>query len=199
MGIWEILMVLENLYVLIDYVGHPAMNEDYLNKRRLDTLNSIVREKSTGDDIVIVSIGKKSLIKNDWKYYTRYYEMFEEIKMCARKKMSLEWIDTKTDDICVSDLIELLKLHNYHISPEKTVINIGGTNLLGCILFAKQASVKYFAKFGFKVNIVLPMCAEGENSGINDLEKMMKAFSRIYEYLKTNNLINNVNLTYRHL
>ena len=191
-------MVLKDLYVLIDYVGHPAMNEDYLNKRRLNTLNAVVHNNYIKDGVAIVSIGKKHSRKNDWKYYTKYHEMFKEIKMFAHSPR-VEWIDTNMDDISIVDLIKLLKQYNYYISPEKTEIHMGGTNLLGCILYNKLASVKHFAEFGFKVNIVLPMCAEGESSGINDLEKMMKSFSIVYEYLKANNLINNVNLTYRSL
>ncbi len=34
LGIWKVLMEdLKELNMLIDYVGHPAMNDDYLNKK----------------------------------------------------------------------------------------------------------------------------------------------------------------------
>ena len=63
----------------------------------------------------------------------------------------------------------------------------------------KQTSVTNFAELGFKVNIILPMCAEGENTGVNDLEKMMKAITHMYSHLKKRKLIDNVDLKWPYL
>tara|TARA_Y100001980_G_C14314044_1_gene137116 strand:+ start:33 stop:623 length:591 start_codon:yes stop_codon:yes gene_type:complete len=183
--------VLKELYVLIDYVGHPSMNDDYLNKKRLDTLNLLLRTKTSK---TIISIGSEfGNRKQNWKYFTRYHEMFEEIKSFAYRRSNIIWIDL-IDDPSFQVLTDELSNKNYTIVPSITKINIGGTNLSGCILYNKKCSVTQFTRLGFKVNVILPMCAEGENTGINDFEKMMKAVTIVYEYLKTNKLTDNVDL-----
>jgi|SRR5210317_2425371 len=199
MGVWRILMIVKNLYILIDYVGHPTMNEEYLNKRRLDTLNGIVHDKRLIDNTVIVPIGSTNLHKTNWKYYNKYYEMYREILSFTSDKRNVSCIEAD-DNITVSNLIQLLKENNYYVYPDITQIHIGGTNLLGCILNKKPTSVTKLVKFGgFKVNIVLPMCAEGEVAALNDIETIMKSTCYLYQYLKAHNLIDNVNLTYRSL
>ena len=182
---------LKELNLLIDYVGHPVMNEDYLNKKRLDTLNMFIRNNTS---VVIVSIGStRSYQKKNWNHYTKYREMFEEIKSFAFNRSNVTWIDVK-DDVSILDLYKILNKYNYTITPTLTEINIGGTNLSGCVMRNKQTSVTHFAELGFKVNIILPMCAEGENTGVNDLEKMMKAITLVYRHLKDKKLIDNVDL-----
>ena len=182
---------LETLHVLIDYVGHPVMNEDYLNKKRLDNLNMLIR---TTNPVVIVSIGGKRR-KESWTHLTTYMEMFEEIKATAQKRSNVTWIDVR-EDVSIYGLHEILNKYNYSITPALTQINISGTNLSGCVMRNKQTSVTHFARLGFKVNIILPMCAEGENTGVNDLEKMMKAITLVYRHLKDKKLIDNVELTW---
>ena len=183
--------VLKELYVLIDYVGHPSMNDDYLNKKRLDTLNLLLR---TTNKKIIISIGSVfGNRKQNWKYFTQYREMFEEIRSFAQCRSNITWIDIKGDP-SIRVLTDELASKNYAIVPSITKINIGGTNLSGCVLYNKKSSVTQFTRLGFKVNVILPMCAEGENTGINDFEKMMKAITLVYEYLKTNKLTDSVDL-----
>jgi hypothetical protein len=196
LGIWKVLMEdLKELNMLIDYVGHPAMNDDYLNKKRLDTLNMLIR---TNRHVVIVNIGSiHHTGKEGWDHFTRYGEMFKEIKRIALKRSNVTWIDVK-DDVSIPELSEILNKYNYTITPS-TEINISGTNLSGCVMSNKQTSVTNFAELGFKVNIILPMCAEGENTGVNDLEKMMKAITHMYSHLKKRKLIDNVDLKWPYL
>ena len=104
--------VLKELYVLIDYVGHPSMNDDYLNKKRLDTLNLLLRTKTSK---TIISIGSEfGNRKQNWKYFTRYHEMFEEIKSFAYRRSNIIWIDL-IDDPSFQVLTDELSNKNYTI------------------------------------------------------------------------------------
>ena len=96
---------LKRLTILISFVGHPSMNGDYLNTRRFDALNMLVREEKDESEKVIVSIGHIEE-KDDLRYYKKYYEMFLEIKHIAKRKV--KWIDIK-EDISISTLIKELK------------------------------------------------------------------------------------------
>ena len=187
---------LKKLTILIDYIGHPSMNGAYLNDRRFDALHVLLREDKEPEK-VIVSIGHIEKKHGDLQQYKKYYEKFLELKQIANHAgRKVEWIDIK-EDISVSNLIkELEEFYGYIINPKYTEINIGGTNLSGCLLDAKETCVSTLAKFGFKINLILPMCAEASNSGINDLEKTWKALSIVYKHLKNNELISKVDFVY---
>lgn len=187
---------LKKLTILIDYIGHPSMNGAYLNDRRFDALHVLLREDKEPEK-VIVSIGHIEKKHGGLQQYKKYYEKFLELKQIANHAgRKVEWIDIK-EDISISNLIkELEEFYGYIINPKYTEINIGGTNLSGCLLDAKETCVSTLAKFGFKINLILPMCAEASNSGINDLEKTWKALSIVYKHLKNNELISKVEFVY---
>lgn len=187
---------LKKLIVLIDYIGHPSMNGAYLNDRRFDALHVLLREDKEPEK-VIVSIGHIEKKHGDLQQYKKYYEKFLELKKIANHRgRKVKWIDIR-EDISISNLIkELEEFYGYIINPKYTEINIGGTNLSGCLLDAKETCVSTLAKFGFKINLILPMCAEASNSGINDLEKTWKALSIVYKHLKNNELISKVDFVY---
>ena len=186
---------LKKLIVLIDYIGHPSMNGAYLNDRRFDALHVLLREDKEPEK-VIVSIGHIEKKHGDLQQYKKYYEKFLELKKIANHRgRKVKWIDIK-EDISISNLIKELENYGYIINPKYTEINIGGTNLSGCLLDAKETCVSTLAKFGFKINLILPMCAEASNSGINDLEKTWKALSIVYKHLKNNELISKVDFVY---
>ena len=186
---------LKKLIVLIDYIGHPSMNGAYLNDRRFDALHVLLRDDKESEK-VIVSIGHIEKKHGGLQQYKKYYEKFLELKQIANHAgRKVEWIDIK-EDISISNLIKELENYGYIINPKYTEINIGGTNLSGCLLDAKETCVSTLAKFGFKINLILPMCAEASNSGINDLEKTWKALSIVYKHLKNNELISKVEFVY---
>jgi hypothetical protein len=186
---------LKKLIVLIDYIGHPSMNGAYLNDRRFDALHVLLRDDKESEK-VIVSIGHIEKKHGGLQQYKKYYEKFLELKQIANHAgRKVEWIDIK-EDISISNLIKELENYGYIINPKYTEINIGGTNLSGCLLDAKETCVSTLAKFGFKINLILPMCAEASNSGINDLEKTWKALSIVYKHLKNNELISKVDFVY---
>jgi|TARA_B100000929_G_scaffold233411_1_gene189888 hypothetical protein len=187
---------LKKLTILIDYIGHPSMNGAYLNDRRFDALHVLLREDKEPEK-VIVSIGHIEKKHGDLQQYKKYYEKFLELKKIANHRgRKVKWIDIR-EDISISNLIkELEEFYGYIINPKYTEINIGGTNLSGCLLDAKETCVSTLAKFGFKINLILPMCAEASNSGINDLEKTWKALSIVYKHLKNNELISKVEFVY---
>lgn len=187
---------LKKLTILIDYIGHPSMNGAYLNDRRFDALHVLLREDKEPEK-VIVSIGHIEKKHGDLQQYKKYYEKFLELKKIANHRgRKVKWIDIR-EDISISNLIkELEEFYGYIINPKYTEINIGGTNLSGCLLDAKETCVSTLAKFGFKINLILPMCAEASNSGINDLEKTWKALSIVYKHLKNNELISKVDFVY---
>jgi hypothetical protein len=186
---------LKKLIVLIDYIGHPSMNGAYLNDRRFDALHVLLRDDKESEK-VIVSIGHIEKKHGVLQQYKKYYEKFLELKKIASHAgRKVKWIDIK-EDISISNLIKELENYGYIINPKYTEITIGGTNLSGCLLDAKETCVSTLAKFGFKINLVLPMCAEASNSGINDLEKTWKALSLVYKHLKDNELISKVDFVY---
>ena len=68
--------------------------------------------------------------------------------------------------------------------------NAISTPLAVCVLKSKLCSAKYFSWKQYKTIILLPMCAEYAHHGINDVEKNMRAFGKMFTFIKDNKLKN---------
>jgi hypothetical protein len=169
---------MKKVILLIDFKGHQILADDYVNKLRYSTLQQITENPSIDrNSSVILSIGSSN---ED--------EKLQEIRNIAVKER-WKWLEIHNDNSNVEDIEKLVseKL-NYSMNNTNTQIIIGGCNTSGCVLKSKLCSAKHFSDKKYKTNIVLPMCAEYEASGINDIEKNMKAFVRVYNYVKKNKL-----------
>ena len=169
---------MKTVILLIDFEGHKILADDYVNDLRYSTLQQITENTSIDrNSCIILSIGNS---KRD--------EKLQEIRNIAVNK-GWKWLETYNENPPVKIIEKLVseKL-NYSMHNTNTRIIIGGCNTSGCVIKSKLCSAKYFSEKKYKTNIVLPMCAEYEASGINDIEKNMKAFVRVYNYVKKNKL-----------
>lgn len=180
--------MLESFVHLIDFIGHPSLNEEYLNKRRYEALHSLTLKNK------VFTYTKLKSFKEDWSERSRDTEKFLEIMEKSIRDKNGTWIEINED----TDIIELsciVQEYGFKITPKTNVI-IGGTNLAGCVLYNKKTSAYSFAKEGFNTQIYLPMCAEADSPGFNDLEKTWAACSKIYDFVRSNKLINQIDLVY---
>ena len=182
---------LKTLINLIDFVGHPAVNELYTTQKRFDTLDRLLYKNNKLKDKVIIS-HVPNLNKNQLEYST-WAERLIEVKEKVVKKYNATWIDM-IESTDVIEVTQLLHKNNYIIKPGLTQIIFGGTNLSGCILNKKEVSVKSFVDLGFDCTIYLPMCTECDQVGVNDLEKTWIAINKIYDYVVKNNITHKVSL-----
>lgn len=180
------LMPVKRLVVLIDFVGHPILNQDYLNERRIDCLLNLVRDEFWSLGRVVVNVSPEPLSKG--YSYDRYKEKFLEIENMAIRN-GITWINIEDEFTTVQDIVDQALERGFGVYPASTQIVIGGTNLGGCVFDNKNSSAVEFEKYGFyKVKMLLPLCAEAEGPGLNDLEKTWFALSMIHKKIKDQNL-----------
>ena len=169
---------MKTVILLIDFKGHQILADDYVNKLRYSTLQQITEDTSIDrNSSVILSIGNSIRDKK-----------LQEIQNIAINER-WKWLDIENFNSSVEYIEQLvLQTLNFQMHNHNTQIVIGGCNTSGCVIKSKLCSAKYFSEKKYKTSIVLPMCAEYEASGINDIEKNMKAFVRVYNYVKKNKL-----------
>ena len=164
--------------VLNDFKGHPILASEYVNSLRYSTLQQITENQSIDKEkCIILSIGNSNID-----------EKLQEIREISLLN-KFRWLNVKNADITVDEIEHLLmEKFNCIISKENTRIVLGGCNTSGCVLKTKNISAKDFGLKKYNTFIPLQLCAEYEASGINDIEKNMKAFSRLFNYIKRNKL-----------
>lgn len=176
---------LTSLIHLIDFIGHPSLNEKYLNERRYKALLNLVYERKGSDNKVITTLHNHN-DKPTGELSSYYREKFLEIKQGALRN-DFTWLEFN-EQCSVDDIINSLKDHGYQINPSYTQIVFGGTNLSGCVLRNKNSSVRKFALKGFLCQLLLPMCCSSTTPGLNDIEKMFSDLAQVYNYTRDKNI-----------
>lgn len=184
---------LTSLIHLIDFIGHPSLNEQYLNDRRYNALHSLINERKTCDNKVITTLfnpddkplGEKSAL---------YLEKFIEIKNIAIK-YNFTWLELN-EECSVNDITISLENLGYKIDPSYTQIVFGGTNLSGCVLRNKNTSLREFTKYGYLCQLVLPLCCPSDTPGYNDIEKLFSSLAAVYNYTRDKNITHLVDILY---
>ena len=115
----------------------------------------------------------------------------EHLKMTEIQRMSdIEgrhtWININPDRACGNSWIDGEAVENFSIQTiidkvaeygyEIQNVVVGGCNTVGCIFNSTPYSSCAWAKSGIPVQIFLPMCADYQMSGLNQIEQNMMAF-----------------------
>ncbi len=177
--------------LLIDFLGHPILGDEYVNNRRYAELqrfvlcNNIDRKKT-----IIVSNMERNydtklteILKMAKEHYDFNVLQIDEPHSNDDGKYSIKKI---------SDLI--FEVTGWTVTPSKTQIIIGGCNLGGCVVNAKEFSAVHWSNLGFYTTIHLPMCAEYEQPGVNQVERAYNGFKQLYEHIQDHKSFN-INLT----
>jgi len=169
---------MKTVILLIDFNGHKILADDYMNKLRYSTLQQIIDDTTIDkQNTIIVSIGRSLIDKK-----------LNELKYIATTD-HWKWLEIPDIDSSVEVIEKLvLKKLNFSMNNTDTQIIIGGCNTAGCVIQSKLCSAKYFSWKQYKTTILLPLCAEYATQGINDIEKNMRAFGKVYTFIKNNKL-----------
>ena len=171
---------MNTLVLLIDFEGHPALGNEYINNLRYSTLIDLFMDLEIDrDKIMFVS--------------NSMCEKLHEVKSFGISK-GFNWLDVESN-ASVPALIKTLKRESkFKLDKEKTNVIFGGTNTSGCVLGAKPMGARSFARAGYKCKLYLPMCADYFIKGLNEVDKIMYSMAAIYKSLKENNAIENIDL-----
>jgi len=168
---------MKTLILLIDFYGHPALTTDsYSDSIRYSHLTEIISSSF---------IDRKNCIFFSTPIEHNDIRLLELKKMAITNHFTFVSIEDQINDQKYTIDYVKLKLKNFiNINNTDTQIIVTGTNTSGCVFKNKNIGAYHWSKAGYKTKIYLPMCAEYENKGINDLEKNLYAFAQLYKKIK---------------
>jgi hypothetical protein len=158
------------IVMLIDFIGHPKLGDDYTNNRRYsELLKFATSSKLDRDNIIFVSNTRGDILS-------------ETLDML--KTAGFDILYTQSDE-SINNIVDKIKdIKGWDIKQYTTQVIIGGCNLGGCVINAKPISAVFWQKKGFKTTIHLPLCAEYEQPGTNAVEKVYRSIEQLNHFTK---------------
>ena len=173
----------KTVILLIDFLGHPILGDEYVNNKRYsELLNFLQTELEQRKDIIFVSnvkVGEKGSSE-------KLNEIFEMANNLGFN--TLQIYGQGIDALHIID--KIYKVAGWKISPSDTQIILGGCNLGGCITDQTNYGAVFWSELGFKTIIHLPLCAEYEQPGVSQVEKICNGFSRLYNTIQNKKAFN---------
>ena len=158
------------IVMLIDFIGHPKLGDDYTNNRRYSELLKFATSgKIDRDNIIFVSNTRGDILS-------------ETLDML--KTAGFDILYTQSDE-SINNIVDKIKdIKGWDIKQYTTQVIIGGCNLGGCVIKTKPISAVFWQKKGFKTTIHLPLCAEYEQPGTNAVEKVYRSIEQLNHFTK---------------
>lgn len=184
---------LVTLVILIDFEGHIPHGDTSLNETRFSKLREFVfpaGARKTRVPMVIVSSHSYDI------YHAKILEIEAMVKQETKEgRGHVQWITIDPEyPYKITDIINMVneqgrskdQKHKFKIRPNtpQSPIIIGGCNTTGCVAISRGYSALNCAKEGLYTQILLPMCADYQVSGISTADKHMEAFSQLYQMIK---------------
>jgi|TARA_B100001094_G_scaffold115176_1_gene111133 hypothetical protein len=170
----------KTLILLIDFHGHPILGDDHTNNLRYSELMYFLNEQQFQYNIVSNHLKGEHTTE-------RGPNKLRELKRIVDIEGVHNWdvIDPDREPApSIEEIENIFKNRNYRINN----VILGGTNLAGCVLRSKPYSAIHWAKRGYRTQIYLPMCADYELPGVNQVERMMAATSVMYNVIREERL-----------
>jgi len=177
----------KTVVLLIDFLGHPILEDDYVNSKRYSELKKFVTGAplTNKKNIIFVS----NMIKS---YDNKLNEIFKMARAVGFDTLQISGpIERDSGDYTIEELSdEIFKITGWKVDSNNTQIIIGGCNLGGCVITSKKFSAVYWNKLKFRTIIHLPLCADYEQHGTDKTEKAYNAFYKLYNLIKKYNAFN---------
>lgn len=190
-------MAFENnrtLIILPHMEGHRGVGTTLMNEMRFSYLKQLAfpgRELSRKPS-VIISFHDYNI------HHTRMWEFDEMIKVEDQEGGDVKMLQMSTfTEPSIQDIIDRVEGEGLEIikNTRKTPIIFGGTNTVGCVTTSKPYSAFEWAKQGWYVEILLPMCADYQMPGVTDVDICIETFAILYKEIKDAGLSEYIDIT----
>jgi len=154
---------------------------------------------------VLRLLGRKEFPPNNTIFFcctSNEDKRLQSIQRIAELDYNYKWInylddkDTKRYGKHVQSVEDLLNKTDIELTPTNTNLIIGGTNTTGCILRRAPVSVTNWTDLGFNVKICLSMCVDYQSDGISAADGNQRAAAILYQYIKANDIVNQIDVFY---
>jgi len=175
------MLKIKTVILLIDFLGHPILEDNYVNSKRYSELIKFVSTlpSTNKENIIFVS----NMIKS---YDNKLTEIFKMARAVGFDTLQISGpIARDSGDYTIKEISdEIFKVTGWKVDSNDTQIIIGGCNLGGCVITSKKFSAVYWNKLEFKTTIHLPLCADYEQHGTDKTEKAYNSFHNLYNLIK---------------
>lgn len=187
----------KTIILLIDFEGHPILGDDMTNNLRYSYLKSLIFNDAVGDiyDLLVVSD------------HAEEHPKMTEIQRMSEIEGRHTWININPDRACGNSWIDGEAVENFSIQTiidkvaeygyEIQNVIVGGCNTNGCVFNSTSYSSAKWAHAGYPVQIMLPMCADYQLTGLDMIEVNIMAFSGLYTQIKEHGLFNLIDINAR--
>lgn len=160
------------IVMLIDFIGHPLLGDQYTNGRRYSELLKFATCSNLDKDNIV-------FVTNERPEHNEFSELLAMLHGAG-----YDIVYTSSEEQ-IPNIIEKVEDHmNWDIKEYNTQVIIGGCNLGGCVINAKPMSAVFWQLKGYKTTIHLPLCAEYEQPGANQIEKVYRSIEQLFHFTK---------------
>ena len=169
----------KTIILLIDFQGHPILGDEFVNNKRYSELQKLVCNVRNRSELHFVS-------NMPYSKDPRLAEILTMSRAVGHKTSCVtQTLRPNAGDHTIEELSTHIKeRHDFQIDPSDTQIVIGGCNMGGCVVKAKQISAIYWSKAGYRTTIHAPLCVEYEQPGINQVERTYYGFEKLYSTIR---------------
>ncbi len=172
------------IVILIDFIGHPSLGDQYTNDRRYSELLKFATSKNLDKDNIVFVTNQRPghELPNMRNIYS--HKLFEILSMLYVADYKVIYTHPEES---ISNIINKIKDNKdlkWDIKEYNTQVIIGGCNLGGCVINAKPMSAVFWQLKGYKTTIHLPLCAEYEQPGTNQVEKIYRSIEQLFHFTK---------------
>ena len=171
-------------------VGTPEMNEmrfSYLKQLAFPWSSVLNRAPS-----IIISFHNYDM------HHTRMWEFDEMLRVEDQEGGDVKMLQYEGGATpSIQDIIDRVEDEGLEVikNTKETPIIFGGTNTLGCVTTSKPYSAFEWAKQGWYVELLLPMCADYQMPGVTDTEIYIETFAKLYKEIKAEGLSEYIDIT----
>ena len=190
-------MAFENnrtLIILPHMEGHRSLGNPEMNEMRFSYLKQLAFPWSSllnRKPAVMVSFHDYDM------HHTRMWEYDEMIKVEDREGGDVKMLQYHAEaKPSIQDIIDRVESEGMEVikNTRETPIIFGGTNTIGCVTISKPYSALKWAKQGWYVEILLPMCADYQTKGNTNTEIYMETYAQLYNEIKMAGVIEYVDI-----
>ena len=182
------------LIILPHMEGHRGVGTPFMNGMRFSYLKQLA---FPGRDLsrmpsVIISFHDYNM------HHTRMWEFDEMLRVEDREGGDVKMLQYDGDATpSIQDIIDRVEDEGLEVikNTKETPIIFGGTNTLGCVTTSKPYSAFEWAKQGWYVELLLPMCADYQMPGVTDTEIYIETFAKLYKEIKAEGLSEYIDIT----
>ena len=187
----------KTIILLIHFEGNQVLGDEMTNNLRFSYLKSLLFNACVEDFYNLLIVSDHINAYREHKI-DAHHPKIAELQRMSNAEGRHTWINIYNEDGGENkNDVNSIVLKAAKLGYEIQNVIIGGTNTNGCIFGITNYSALQWAQAGYPVQIFLPMCADYQQAGLNQIETNIMAFSELYTQMQEHNVCDKININAR--